>query len=169
MTEPALRWMRQSYQVLNRTYFKAALPMVTLDFHPDSEPLGFCTVPYADNEPCAITLSEVFLLSSYRYNLTISNRLAGDVLLHEMLHLWLVQRDKQAHVCDCHGSQWITACQQLAPKIGLYLDAHTIPRDAWAYFPHAFTRPAYYLEQSNTRRTIGDTQTVYDHTQELML
>lgn len=161
----ATQWMGECFQVLNRTYFKGVLPVVTLGFHANSEPLGICEVAF-DDSPCAITLSEVFLQSSYRYRLTLSNRLAGDVLLHEMLHLYLVMRDKRAHVCDCHGASWITACQQLAPKIGLYLDGAAMPRDSWAYFPHTFTTPEYYLERSNMRRKIGDLATIYDHTQE---
>jgi hypothetical protein len=161
----ATNWLSQCFQVLNRTYFEGVLPLVTLGFHANSEPIGLCHLAL-DGSPCSITVSEIFLQSRYRYNLTVSNRLAGDVLLHEMLHLYLVRRDKGAHICDCHGSTWIAACGQLAPKIGLYLDTKHIPRDSWAYFPHTFTAPAYYLDQSNTRRKIGDIQTIYDHTQE---
>ena len=157
------QWLEGQFQISNKQFFDNALPMPARGFHVGS-PLG----QFFDNATHTrvfLTLTKDLLKPEYPYSLQHNPRFATDILLHEMIHLALFMRFGCAmmEAANGHGAAWIRTCKAFAPRIGLNMDFETVAPEMWAYFPHVFTEPAFYLGKQDNRRVAGDNTTLYKH------
>jgi len=166
---PAGAWAHDTFSELNAQYFANAIPHagIAWGLTPHGHLLG-----YTHRIDGRITLHSALLdphSNAWGMWSRLGERCARDVLLHEMIHAFLLSRDE----CPDHNARpWCREVERLALALGLGvvhaapvkarringrvvkrpLDGH-LTQKALGAFPHSL-RPVGYYESANNRMRI---------------